>query len=315
MSKDVQPLNRSVARMLRVRAQQVLGQNLNIKVSSYRSFTQLVDQLNMATVERDKANEEQAQLRDQCEEVNEAVAQLNNDLQLAIAQRNEASEARTQLSNHLELAIAQRNEANEVRTQLSNNLELAIAQRNEANEANARLQNLLNLSIAQREEVVETLRQAEKKLELALAQQDGANDSHAKLLDEHAKLLDENAKLNSQIDWLKQVLPPKLFDRDYPGTDQIPLYLKLYGAAPVIERRFYNIGSAWNRHALWTNVDHPSEWYAGDQKDNLDLAWDISSGLPIGVHRQSQDRLHKPHYRAPPERPRPTHVQRGVPDT
>jgi predicted SAM-dependent methyltransferase len=105
----------------------------------------------------------------------------------------------------------------------------------------------------------------------------------ADVTDGYPELAAKHAKLAAQVDWLKTALPHKALDPDYPGADQLPLYLKLYGAVPVLEKRFYNVGSAWNKHALWTNVDYPSDWYAGDQKDNLDLSWDISSGNPIDV--------------------------------
>jgi len=55
MSRDVPSLSRSFARTLRSRVQQVLGRNLNIKISSYRSFTQLLDVLNLAIAQRDEA--------------------------------------------------------------------------------------------------------------------------------------------------------------------------------------------------------------------------------------------------------------------
>src|SRR5262249_23236169 len=140
-------------------------------------------------------------------------------------------------------------------TQLPNLLDQAIAQRSEANEAQALLRDLLDQTITQRNE-----------------QKNQTEAIQCELSNERA-----------QIEWIKEVLPPKFFDRNYPGTDQIPLYLKLFGAPALIDRTFYNIGSGWNRHALWTNVDHPSEWYASVQADNLDLAWDISSGRPIEV--------------------------------
>src|SRR5687767_9134500 len=53
-------------------------------------------------------------------------------------------------------------------------------------------------------------------------------------------------------------IPPKMLDRDYPGVEDIEVHLRRYGIDSVLERRFYNIGAAWNRHACWTMVDHPS---------------------------------------------------------
>jgi predicted SAM-dependent methyltransferase len=98
-----------------------------------------------------------------------------------------------------------------------------------------------------------------------------------------------------EFEWLRATLPHKALDPTYPGSDQLSLYLQLYGADAVLAKRFYNVGSAWNRHALWTNVDYPSEWYAGDQEDNLDIPWDISTGSPLAVETRKAKIVYTSH--------------------
>lgn len=90
-------------------------------------------------------------------------------------------------------------------------------------------------------------------------------------------------------------IPPKMLNSAYPGTQDVPLYLRRYGVDSLLSRRFYNIGAAWNRHSCWTNVDHPSAWYAGDQKDNLDLPWDISLLQPINVESGTAEAVYSSH--------------------
>jgi ubiquinone/menaquinone biosynthesis C-methylase UbiE len=90
-------------------------------------------------------------------------------------------------------------------------------------------------------------------------------------------------------------IPPKMLDTSYPGVEDLGTFLRRYGIDSVLERRFYNIGAAWNRHAGWTMVDHPSAWYAGDQKDNLDLKWDISTLAPIDVESSTAEAVYSSH--------------------
>jgi ubiquinone/menaquinone biosynthesis C-methylase UbiE len=90
-------------------------------------------------------------------------------------------------------------------------------------------------------------------------------------------------------------IPPKMLDTTYRGSEDIGLYLRRYGIDALLGRRFYNIGAAWNQHACWTNVDHPSAWYAADQKDNLDLKWDISTLAPIEVETATAEAVYSSH--------------------
>jgi ubiquinone/menaquinone biosynthesis C-methylase UbiE len=90
-------------------------------------------------------------------------------------------------------------------------------------------------------------------------------------------------------------IPPKMLDPAYPGVEDVELYLRRYGIDTLLKRPFYNIGAAWNRHACWSMVDHPSAWYAGDQKDNLDLAWDISTLQPIEVESATAEAVYSSH--------------------
>ena len=92
-----------------------------------------------------------------------------------------------------------------------------------------------------------------------------------------------------------RTIPPKMLDPGYPGTEDAPLYLNRYGIDALLNRRFYNIGAAWNRHSCWTNVDHPSSWYAADQADNLDLPWDISTLAPIEVQTGTAEAVYSSH--------------------
>lgn len=90
-------------------------------------------------------------------------------------------------------------------------------------------------------------------------------------------------------------IPPKMLDKAYPGVEDIELYLRRYGIDSLLNRRFYNIGAAWNKHACWTMVDHPSAWYAADQEDNLDLRWDISTLQPIDVESSTAEAVYSSH--------------------
>lgn len=90
-------------------------------------------------------------------------------------------------------------------------------------------------------------------------------------------------------------IPPKMLDLKYPGVEDIGTCLRKYGIDALLNRRFYNIGAAWNKHACWSMVDHPSAWYAPDQKDNLDIAWDISKLGPINVESGTAEAVYSSH--------------------
>lgn len=65
----------------------------------------------------------------------------------------------------------------------------------------------------------------------------------------------------------------------------IPLsvYERLYPEESLRERRFYNIGAGSFHHQYWTNVDHPSAWYASRLEDNLHIDWDLLELTPLPV--------------------------------
>lgn len=66
-----------------------------------------------------------------------------------------------------------------------------------------------------------------------------------------------------------------------PGSENIDLYVKCFGAHAVRERRFYNVGAeAQFQHPAWTKINHPSEHYGSA---SIDLPWDLMSGLPLPV--------------------------------
>ena len=59
--------------------------------------------------------------------------------------------------------------------------------------------------------------------------------------------------------------------RRVQSTDDIDLYLQIYGKDAVQNRRFHNIGAGSFRHSAWTNVDHESDWYKNAQGNNIVL--------------------------------------------
>ena len=67
--------------------------------------------------------------------------------------------------------------------------------------------------------------------------------------------------------------------------DEVPLgvYRRLYPEESLRKRRFYNIGAGSFSHPYWTNVDHPSAWYASRLKDNLHIDWDLLELSPLKV--------------------------------
>lgn len=80
-----------------------------------------------------------------------------------------------------------------------------------------------------------------------------------------------------------------------PSDDELPLYRSIFGDTAVQQRRFYNIGSAGFRHAAWTNVDHPHDSYVAAQKDNVGIAWDVSTLTPIAVESGAAEIVYTSH--------------------
>jgi predicted SAM-dependent methyltransferase len=59
-----------------------------------------------------------------------------------------------------------------------------------------------------------------------------------------------------------------------PGDD-LPLYRRFYPEQSIAQARFYNIGGGNFFHPAWTNVDHPSDFYAEWHGGRIAVAWDL----------------------------------------
>lgn len=73
------------------------------------------------------------------------------------------------------------------------------------------------------------------------------------------------------------------------------LYYDLYGEETVRCKRFYNIGAGSFRHPAWTNVDHESEWYEGQQGQSVGIDWDLLSLTPIPVESDTAQAAYTSH--------------------
>src|SRR5262245_14692417 len=62
-----------------------------------------------------------------------------------------------------------------------------------------------------------------------------------------------------------------------PETVSDDVYFRHYSAGALENRRFYNIGAGTFRHRFWTNIDHGSAHFAGQQLGSdfveHDLLW------------------------------------------
>ena len=83
--------------------------------------------------------------------------------------------------------------------------------------------------------------------------------------------------------------------RRVQSTDDIDLYLQIYGKDAVQNRRFHNIGAGSFRHSAWTNVDHESDWYKNAQGNNIGIDWDLISLTPIPVEENSAEIVYSSH--------------------
>ncbi|KRE21442.1 hypothetical protein ASE66_28905 [Bosea sp. Root483D1] len=81
--------------------------------------------------------------------------------------------------------------------------------------------------------------------------------------------------------------PIALVETATPPHKDIALYKKIYGEDSVDQRRFLNIGAGSWKHPVWQNVEYPTEHYANDLKDNVDIEWDATSTRPIPVEDNS----------------------------
>jgi predicted SAM-dependent methyltransferase len=98
------------------------------------------------------------------------------------------------------------------------------------------------------------------------------------------------AVLNSALSKLGVTLK-----RQPRSENELPSYRKRFGDKAVAAQAFYNIGSGSFRHAAWTNVDHPSQWYSGAQQNNVSIAWDIAALLPISVESGTAEIVYTSH--------------------
>ena len=86
--------------------------------------------------------------------------------------------------------------------------------------------------------------------------------------------------------------------RRYRSTNGDPtttLYDELYSAETLARKPFYNVGAGKFRHPHWTNVDHPSAWYAEHQRDQALLAHDLMSGEPLPIDADSAELIFTSH--------------------
>jgi predicted SAM-dependent methyltransferase len=78
-------------------------------------------------------------------------------------------------------------------------------------------------------------------------------------------------------------------------VSDLPVYKQLYSPESVDGRRFYNVGAGSFRHPAWTNIDHPSAWYARAQGDELHLAWDAMALEPLPIQDGIAEVLYTSH--------------------
>jgi SAM-dependent methyltransferase len=79
-----------------------------------------------------------------------------------------------------------------------------------------------------------------------------------------------------------------------PGED-IELYRQLHGQAAIDGRRFYNIGAGGFYHPAWTNVDMPSDYYAPDQADRINISWNLLDLTPLDVEDNIAEAVYTSH--------------------
>jgi SAM-dependent methyltransferase len=76
------------------------------------------------------------------------------------------------------------------------------------------------------------------------------------------------------------------------SDDDIDLYLRLYNADDVANRRFYNIGAGKFKHLAWTNVDYTNDWY----KDNsIAINHDLFSQKMLPISNNSSNIVYSSH--------------------
>lgn len=75
----------------------------------------------------------------------------------------------------------------------------------------------------------------------------------------------------------------------------LSLYLASYAPNSIAERRFYNIGAGRFRHPVWTNVDHPSAFYAARQRGVDLIEWDLLALTPVDVATEAAEVVYSSH--------------------
>lgn len=65
----------------------------------------------------------------------------------------------------------------------------------------------------------------------------------------------------------------------------VALYQRLYPAASVTGRKFYNIGAGRFAHPCWTNIDYESDYYAENrsQANRQGINYDLFSIKPLPI--------------------------------
>lgn len=67
------------------------------------------------------------------------------------------------------------------------------------------------------------------------------------------------------------------------ARDDAALYETFYETDTLKRRPFYNVGAGGFQHPHWTNVDHPSDWYAKRQSKASMIPWDMLELSPLPV--------------------------------
>ncbi|MGD8567764.1 MAG: methyltransferase domain-containing protein [Gammaproteobacteria bacterium] len=75
----------------------------------------------------------------------------------------------------------------------------------------------------------------------------------------------------------------------------VGFYEKAYGLESVRGRKFYNIGAGSFSHPCWTNLDHKSDWYGKQQKDDCFLEYDILAMDPLPLQENSAEIFYTSH--------------------
>lgn len=72
-------------------------------------------------------------------------------------------------------------------------------------------------------------------------------------------------------------------------------YRDLYSEDALANRRFYNVGAGLFSHPYWTNVDYPSEHYAGVQAKQSFIPHDLMSLAPLTIDTGSAEAIYTSH--------------------